>query len=126
MPAAAAPTPSVRSSGAERTLAFGSDAPVASLDPREGLYAALARRDASGAPSDGWRPEERIGFADAVRAYTAGPAVAAGGTERSAALAPGRHADLVAWAFDRPRWSGATGMPRARDARCSPSSAARS
>lgn len=81
------------------TLAFGSDAPVASLDPREGLYAALARRDASGAPSDGWRPEERIGFADAVRAYTAGPAVAAGGTERSAALVPGRPADLVAWSF---------------------------
>ena len=82
------------------TLAFGSDVPVASLDPREGLYAALARRDASGGPAGGWRPEERLGFDEAVRAYTVGPAVAGGVAARSGVLAPGRDADLVAWSFD--------------------------
>jgi predicted amidohydrolase YtcJ len=82
------------------TLAFGSDVPVASLDPREGLYAALARRDASGGPHGGWRPEERLSFETAVRAYTEGPAIAAGTTQRSGALLPGRDADLVAWALD--------------------------
>ena len=81
-------------------LAFGSDAPVASLDPREGLYAALARRDASGGPVAGWRPEERLGFEDAVHGYTAGPAVAGGVANRSGTLAPGCDADLVAWSFD--------------------------
>jgi Predicted metal-dependent hydrolase with the TIM-barrel fold len=49
-------------------MVFGSDVPVASLDPREGLYAALERRDGAGAPGGGWRPEERLGFDDAVRA----------------------------------------------------------
>ena len=90
------------------TLAFGSDVPVASLDPREGLYAALARRDASGGPAGGWRPEERLGFDEAVRAYTVGPAVAGGVAARSGVLAPGCDADLVAWSFDaaveRGRW----------------------
>jgi predicted amidohydrolase YtcJ len=82
------------------TLAFGSDAPVASLDPREGVYAALARRDASGGPAGGWRPDERLSFEEIVQAYTVGPAVAAGLSHRSGTLAPGRDADLVAWSFD--------------------------
>ena len=81
------------------TLAFGSDAPVASLDPREGMYAALSRRDATGASRPAGGPRRRLDFEDIVRAYSAGPAVAAGGTERAAALAPGRVADLVAWSF---------------------------
>jgi len=82
------------------TLAFGSDVPVASLDPRDGLAAAFARRDASGGPTGGWRPEERLSFEEAIRAYTEGPAVAAGIAQRSGALLPGHEADLVAWAFD--------------------------
>ena len=72
---------------------------MASLDPREGIYAALARRDAAGSPAGGWRPEERLEFEEVVRAYTAGPAVAAGGTEHAGRAGPGRAADLVAWSF---------------------------
>jgi predicted amidohydrolase YtcJ len=82
------------------TLAFGSDAPVASLDPRDGLYAALARRGPGGEPAAGWRPDERLGFDEAVRCYTLGPALAAGLAASSGALAPGCDADLVAWSFD--------------------------
>jgi predicted amidohydrolase YtcJ len=81
-------------------LAFGSDAPVASLDPREGLYAALARRDVSGGPVGGWRPEERLRFDEIVHGYTVGPAIAAGLSHRSGTLTPGHDADLVAWTFD--------------------------
>jgi predicted amidohydrolase YtcJ len=81
-------------------MVFGSDVPVASIDPREGLFAALERRDATGAPGGGWRPEERLGFEDAVRAYTVGAAHAGGVSARVGTLAPGRDADLVAWAFD--------------------------
>ena len=79
-------------------LVFGSDAPVASLDPREGLYAALERQADAGGPPGGWRPDERLVFAEAVRGYTAGAAHAAG--VRAGALAPEESADLVAWSFD--------------------------
>jgi len=81
-------------------MVFGSDVPVASLDPREGLYAAIERRDAAGVPVGGWRPEERLSFNDAVHAYTVGAAWAGGMAHRSGTLAPGQDADLVAWSFD--------------------------
>ena len=51
-------------------VVFGSDVPVASIDPREGVYAALERKGFDGAPARGWRPEEKIGFEDVVRGYT--------------------------------------------------------
>jgi predicted amidohydrolase YtcJ len=81
-------------------LVFGSDVPVASIDPREGLFAALERRDGSGGPAGGWRPDEKLGFEDAVRAYTVEAAHAAGLHDRRGTLAPGQDADLVAWGFD--------------------------
>ncbi|HXE58091.1 MAG TPA: amidohydrolase [Gemmatimonadales bacterium] len=81
-------------------VAFGSDVPVASIDPREGVYAAMERRAADGGPARGWHPEERLGFEEAVRAYTVGPAVAAGLAGRQGRLAPGFDADFVAWAVD--------------------------
>jgi predicted amidohydrolase YtcJ len=81
-------------------LVFGSDVPVASLDPREGIYAALERKGCDGVPANGWRPEERLELADAIRAYTVTPAQAAGAGQRQGRLAPGYDADLVAWAVD--------------------------
>jgi len=81
-------------------LVFGSDVPVASLDPRAGIHAALERKGFNGAPANGWRPEEKIGFSEAVAAYTVGAAHAAGVGHRRGTLAPGFDADLVAWAVD--------------------------
>ncbi len=82
------------------TLAFGSDVPVASIDPREGIYAAVARVADDGAPANGWRPVERLGLESAVRAYTEGSARAGGVAHRRGTLAPGQDADLVAWDVD--------------------------
>jgi len=82
------------------TLAFGSDVPVASIDPREGVYAATARIAEDGAAAAGWRPEERLDFGTTLRAYTEGAALAAGVGHRRGTLAPGRDADLVAWDVD--------------------------
>lgn len=79
-------------------VVFGSDAPVASLDPREGIFAALDRRFAAGG-AEGWRAEERIGLEAAVRAYTRSAAAAAGASDLGT-LAPGMAADLVAWEVD--------------------------
>ena len=81
-------------------LVFGSDVPVASLDPREGIYAALERKGFDGAPRTGWRPEEKLGFSEALHAYTVAPSHAAGTGARRGRLAPGFDADLVAWLVD--------------------------
>jgi predicted amidohydrolase YtcJ len=81
-------------------LVFGSDVPVASIDPREGVYAALERRASDGSPAGGWRPEEKVGLEDAVRAYSSAAAAAAGVSGRRGVLAPGYEADLVAWEVD--------------------------
>jgi predicted amidohydrolase YtcJ len=81
-------------------MVFGSDVPVASIDPREGIFAALERRDAAGWPAGGWRSDERLGFEDAVRAYTTAAARAAGLCWGAGTLAPGERADLVAWSLD--------------------------
>lgn len=76
-------------------LAFGSDTPVASIDPREGVFAAMERRMAPGDPA--WHPGEQLDFETVVRAYTEGPARAASVAHRRGTLAPGMDADLVAW-----------------------------
>ena len=97
-------------------MVFGSDVPVASIDPREGLFAALERRSNAGGPAGGWRPEEKLSFGEAVRAYTVGAAHAAG-AGRSGTLAPGHDADLVAWEFDPAVERGAGDAARAGSAR---------
>ena len=81
-------------------LVFGSDAPEASIDPREGVFAALERQAADGSPAGGWRSEEKLSFEDAVRGYTVGAAAAAGLEARRGTLAPGQDADLVVWDVD--------------------------
>lgn len=57
-------------------LAFGSDAPVESADPRLGLHAAVTRQDLSGEPPGGWRAEETIEIERALAAFSAGAAFA--------------------------------------------------
>ena len=77
-------------------LAFGSDAPVEPPNPFEGLHAAVTRRGADGEPdAAGWYPEQRLTLAEAWRAFTLGPAYAAGVENECAILAAGRWADLV-------------------------------
>ena len=81
-------------------IVFGSDVPVASIDPREGIFSALERRADDGTPAGGWRPEEKLGFEDAVWAYTAAAAAAGGVAARRGTLGPGQDADFVAWDVD--------------------------
>ena len=93
-------------------MVFGSDVPVASIDPREGLYAALERR-APGSPGGRWRPGEALTFDESVHAYTVGAAHAAGLGPGAGTLAPGQSADLVAWSFEPAAERGAGDAVRA-------------
>jgi predicted amidohydrolase YtcJ len=51
-------------------LAFGSDAPVAPLNPLLGIHAAVTRQDETGQPAGGWYPAERLTVAEAIAGYT--------------------------------------------------------
>ncbi|MCI3923146.1 amidohydrolase [Paenibacillus sp. TRM 82003] len=87
------PIRSLRERGAR--LAFGSDFPVVELDPFRELYRAVTRTFNDGCPAGGWNPQERIGLADAVRAYTAGSAYGAFRERELGTLEPGKLADFV-------------------------------
>ncbi|HLW58868.1 MAG TPA: amidohydrolase [bacterium] len=89
---------SLRESGA--CLAFGSDAPVETLDVLAGLYAAVTRKRREEPQRPPWHPEECLSVGDAVRAYTVGPAFASGEEAIKGILTPGRLADFVALSPD--------------------------
>ena len=80
-------------------LAFGSDWPVVSNDPRLGLNMAVNRTTPEGVPAGGWLPGQRLDLAQALEAYTAGSAFAEFAEGRKGALRPGMLADLTV--FDR-------------------------
>ncbi len=81
-------------------LAFGSDFPVESPDPRLGLYAAVTRRDRYGQPPGGFLPQEALTLEEALAAFTRGAAFAAGQEREAGVLAPGRFADFTIFARD--------------------------
>ena len=76
-------------------LAFGSDFPVESPNPFPGLSAAVSRQDMNGQPPDGWRPEERVGFEQALAGFTRGAAYAGFAETRIGSLEPGKWADFI-------------------------------
>ncbi len=76
-------------------LAFGTDWPVAPLNPLEGIYAAVTRATTDGRNPDGWVPEQKIGVEEALRAYTYGSAYASFSEREKGTLEPGKLADIV-------------------------------
>ncbi len=82
------------------TLAFGSDWPVAPLDPIMGIYAAVTRRTLDGKNPNGWVPEQKITVEQAVHAYTVGAAYAQFEEKQKSSLEPGKLADIVVLSTD--------------------------
>ncbi len=76
-------------------LAFGTDWPVAPLNPMLGLYAAVTRATLDGKNPDGWIPEEKITLPEALEAYTMGSAFAEFQEKEKGAITPGKLADMV-------------------------------
>ena len=76
-------------------LALGSDFPVERPNPTEGLYAAVTRADAEGAPKGGWYPLEALTAEEALRGFTTDAAFAGFVEHRRGRLTPGMDADLT-------------------------------
>ena len=76
-------------------LAFGSDFPVESVDPRLGLYAAVTRSDLEGRPAGGWMPQEKVTLFEALRGFTVDAAWAGFAEAEVGSLQAGKRADFV-------------------------------
>ncbi|MBI5242747.1 MAG: amidohydrolase [Elusimicrobia bacterium] len=84
---------SLASSGA--VLAFGSDWPVVSANPLEGLAMAVSRKDRQGLPEGGWNSREALSAQEALRAYSYGPAYSLGLEKDFEGIVEGATADIV-------------------------------
>ena len=76
-------------------LAFGTDYQVEPLNPMEGLYASVTRKDRLGEEGNGWYPDQKISMEDAIRYYTLGAAYAQFMEDRKGMIKAGYLADIV-------------------------------
>jgi predicted amidohydrolase YtcJ len=76
-------------------LAFGSDSPVAPLNPLFGVYAAVTRRTLDDKNPGGWIPEQKISVEETVRAFTYGSAYAEFQDNIKGTIEAGKLADFV-------------------------------
>jgi len=76
-------------------LAFGTDYSVEPLNPMEGLYASVTRKDRLGEEGDGWFPEEKITMEEAIEYYTLGSAYAQFMEDRKGMIKEGYLADII-------------------------------
>jgi len=76
-------------------LAFGSDWPVVTLNPWEGVQTAVTRQTSEGKPDAGFVPEQRLTVAETVRGYTLGAAYAGRREKTEGSIEPGKLADLI-------------------------------
>lgn len=81
-------------------VAFGTDAPVESLDTYQTLYAAVSRQDISGDPVNGWQPQEKLSMENAIRSYTYESAYAEFAENEKGTIEVGKFADLVVHSRD--------------------------
>jgi predicted amidohydrolase YtcJ len=81
-------------------LAFGSDSPVAPLNPLLGVYASVTRRTLDDKNPGGWVPEQKISVEETVRAFTWGSAFAEFQEKIKGTIEPGKLADLVVLSDD--------------------------
>ena len=76
-------------------LAFGSDWPVAPLNPLLGIHAAVTRLAGDGDNPEAWHPEQRIPLEEALLAFTLNGARAEFMEHVKGSIEPGKAADLV-------------------------------
>ncbi len=77
------------------TVCFGTDWPIAPVNPLMGIYAAVTRRTVDGKNPEGWIPEQKISVQDAVKCYTLNSAYAGFSEQLTGSIEPGKYADLI-------------------------------
>lgn len=85
------------------TCSGGSDSPIEEVDPRLGLYAAIARKS-PGDTHDGYQPQEKLSRYDAIALYTIGSAMAIGKENERGYIKKNFDADFTV--FDRDLFDG--------------------
>jgi predicted amidohydrolase YtcJ len=76
-------------------LAFGSDWPVVTLNPWEGVQTAVTRQTTQGQPEAGFVPEQRLSVEQAIAGYTLGAAYAGRRENSEGSIEAGKRADLI-------------------------------
>jgi predicted amidohydrolase YtcJ len=82
------------------TVVFGTDWPVAPLNPLFGIYAAVTRRTVDDKNPDGWIPEQKISVEDAIKCYTLNAAYASFEENIKGSIEVGKLADMVVLSDD--------------------------
>jgi len=85
---------------ANARLAFGTDWPVESLNPMEGIYSAVSRKSITDKAGSAWLPEESVSVEKAVDYYTLGSAYASFEEDIKGSLQKGKLADIVVLSKD--------------------------
>ncbi len=81
-------------------LAGGSDCPVESYKPLEGIHAAVTRQDKNGNPPGGWFPDQCLSLEQALYIYTMGSACCTFEENIKGSITEGKLADLVVLSED--------------------------
>jgi len=81
-------------------IASGSDFPVEDANPMLGFYAAITRQDATGKPTGGWTPRQRMTREEALASFTRQAAFASHAETVTGSIEAGKLADLVVLSRD--------------------------
>jgi len=84
---------SIEQAGAR--VAFGSDWPIVTLDPWQGIQSAVTRQTLEGTPKEGFVPSQRLTVAEAVKAYTLDAAYAGRREKYEGSIVADKTADLI-------------------------------
>jgi predicted amidohydrolase YtcJ len=76
-------------------IAFGTDFPVEQINPLYTFYAAVARKDLKGFPTNGFNPENKVERKDALRAMTILAAYSNFEEQEKGSIEQGKFADFV-------------------------------
>ena len=81
-------------------IAFGTDYDVEPLDPLEGLYASVTRKNREGEPGRGWFPDQILTMEEAIELYTLASAYAEFMEDRKGMIKKGYLGDIVIYDRD--------------------------